>query len=136
MQKVPRIFVVDNEPIIASTTAIILNRNGYSARGFTDPREVVSASQFDVPDLLLTDVVMFGLTGIDLAIQVTAQHPNCKVLLFSGKRETERLLEAAQAKGYNFPLLAKPVHPSELLDEIAKLSQDPEAERQETGREL
>ena len=130
MQKVPRIFVVDNEPIIASTTTTILGMNGYSARSFTDPREVVSATQFDVPDLLLTDVVMQGLTGIDLAIQMIAQHPNCKVLLFSGHVETERLLEAAQAEGYDFPLLAKPVHPSELLEEIAKLSQDPKPERQ------
>jgi DNA-binding NtrC family response regulator len=130
MRKVPRIFVVDNEPITASTTTTILGMNGYSARSFTDPREVVSASRFDVPDLLLTDVVMLGLIGIDLAIQVTALHPNCKVLLFSGHVETEGLLEAAHAKGYDFPVLAKPAHPSELLEEIAKLSQVRKPERQ------
>jgi DNA-binding NtrC family response regulator len=67
---------------------------------------------------------MSDLTGIDLAIQITAQHPNCKVLLFSGQAETERLFEAARAQGYDFLLLAKPAHPSELLDRLAKLNQD------------
>jgi hypothetical protein len=39
------------------------------------------------------------------------------------------IFEAAQAKGYDFPLVVKPVHPSVFLDKLAKLSQDPEAER-------
>jgi CheY-like chemotaxis protein len=65
---------------------------------------------------------MPGISGIDLAIQMRAQYPNCKILLFSGQAATSDLLESARAQGYDFRLLQKPVHPSEFLFEIGQLS--------------
>ena len=114
----PRIFVVDDEHVIASTLAVIFNINGYSARCFTEPLEALAAAQSDIPDLLISDVAMRGLSGIDLAIQMTAQYPKCKILLFSGQAATTALLEDGRAKGHDFHLLLKPVHPSELLAEM------------------
>jgi YesN/AraC family two-component response regulator len=43
----------------------------------------MSAAQADIPDLLISDVVMPDLSGVDLAIQMKVRHPACKVLLFS-----------------------------------------------------
>jgi hypothetical protein len=57
-----------------------------------------------------------------LAIQMRAQYPNCKILLFSGQAANLDLLESARAQGYDFRLLQKPVHPSEFLLEIGQLS--------------
>jgi DNA-binding response OmpR family regulator len=119
---VPRIFVVDDEYVIASTLAVILNRNGFSARCFTRPLEALTAAQSDAPDLLISDVAMPGLSGIDLAIQIRARHPGCRILLFSGHAATLDLLEGARDQGHDFHLLLKPVHPSELLAELATLS--------------
>ena len=124
-QPVPRIFVVDDERVIASTLAVIFNMNGYSARSFTEPMEALSAAQSDVPDLLISDVAMPGLSGVDLAIQIRAQYPKCKILLFSGKAATPDLLEHARALGHDFLLILKPVHPSEPLAE--GMSRDEEA---------
>ena len=118
---VPRIFVVDDEQVIASTLAIIFNMNGYSARCFTRPIEALTAAQSDIPDLLISDVAMPGLSGVDLAIQMRAQYPKCKILLFSGQAATLDLLEDARAQGHDFHLLQKPVHPTELLAEIGTL---------------
>lgn len=118
---VPRIFVVDDEQVIASTLAIIFNMNGYSARCFTRPIEALIAAQSDIPDLLISDVAMPGLSGVDLAIQMRAQYPKCKILLFSGQAATLDLLEDARAQGHDFHLLLKPVHPTELLAEIGTL---------------
>jgi CheY-like chemotaxis protein len=120
-QSVPRIFVVDDEPVIASTLAVIFNRNGYSARCFTDPIEALAAAQSDAPDLLISDVAMPGLSGVDLAIQMRARYPECKILLFSGQAATLDLLENARAQGHDFHLLLKPVHPSELLAKMGRL---------------
>jgi CheY-like chemotaxis protein len=120
-QSVPRIFVVDDEPVIASTLAVIFNRNGYSARCFTDPIEALAAAQSDAPDLLISDVAMPGLSGVDLAIQMRARYPKCKILLFSGQAGTLDLLENARAQGHDFHLLLKPVHPSELLAKMGTL---------------
>jgi len=120
-QSVLRIFVVDDEPVIASTLAVIFNMNGYSARCFTDPIEALAAAQSDAPDLLISDVEMPGLSGVDLAIQMRARYPKCKILLFSGQAATLDLLENAGAQGHDFHLLLKPVHPSELLAKMGTL---------------
>jgi CheY-like chemotaxis protein len=116
--QVPRIFVVDDNHVIASTLAVILNMNGYSARCFTRALEVLTAAQSDIPDLLVSDVAMPELSGIDLAIQMRAEHPECKILLLSAHATTQDLLAKAC---YDFRLLLKPVHPTELLYEIGTL---------------
>lgn len=115
-----RIFVVDDEPIIASTLAAILQMHGFSARFFTSPLEALTAARTKAPDLLISDVTMPGLSGIDLAIEMKAQHPECKILLFSGHPVSLALLEDARAHGHDFRLLLKPVPPGELLSEIGR----------------
>jgi DNA-binding response OmpR family regulator len=119
---ISRIFVVDDERVIAATLATILHMNGFSARFFTQPLEALAAVRLDVPDLLISDVSMPGLSGVDLAIQMRAQCPECKILLFSGQAATFDLLEDARKQGYDFDLLVKPVHPTELLFQIGRLA--------------
>jgi CheY-like chemotaxis protein len=115
------VFVVDDEPVIASTLGEILRLSGYSATSFTSPLEALAAAQSRAPDLLISDVAMPGISGIDLAIQMKAQYPGCKILLFSGQAATLDLLEEARSHGHCFPLLQKPVHPSALLSKIGAL---------------
>ena len=119
----PRVFVVDDEQVIAQTLATILQQSGFAAKSFTNPADALSASRSEAPDLLLSDVVMPELSGVDLAISIKREHPECKVLLFSGQAETVDLLSNAREKGYDFHLLAKPLHPGELLRRIRE--QDP-----------
>jgi len=114
--------VVDDEPVIASTLAIILGQAGFDATSFTEPFEALKAAKLEAPDLLISDVVMPELSGVDLAIQMKESCPNCKVLLFSGQSATAGMLEAARANGHNFELLLKPVHPKDLLREIQKVT--------------
>jgi CheY-like chemotaxis protein len=118
---IPRVFVVDDEPVIASTLAAILQMNGFSAKFFTCPLEALTAARLKAPDLLISDVAMPGISGIDLAIQMRALYPTCKVLLFSGQAATLDLLEGARAQGHDFDLLLKPVPPTELLFEVGKI---------------
>ena len=118
---VPRVFVVDDEHVIASTLAQILKLNGYYTTFFTSPLEALAAARSRPPDLLVSDVAMPGISGIDLAIQMKAQHPTCKVLLFSGQAATLDLLEDARALGHEFDLLLKPVSPAEFLFEVGKM---------------
>lgn len=114
----PRVFVVDDESVIASTLGMILRGQGFEAHSFHLPAEALRVSRETPPDLLITDVVMPELSGIDLAIQTRELHPNCKVLLFSGQPAITGMLEAARASGHNFEVLAKPIHPGELLEKI------------------
>jgi CheY-like chemotaxis protein len=118
LPKQPRVFVVDDEFIIASTLTTILKRHGFDAASFTDPLEALEAARLEVPDLLISDVVMPGLSGIDLAIRLRESTPHCKILLFSGQAATADLLEAARENGHGFEVLSKPIHPTDLLRKI------------------
>jgi DNA-binding NtrC family response regulator len=122
--KQPRVFVVDDEEIIASTLAMILRlQGGFQARSFTNPFDALEAARLEAPDVLISDVLMPLLSGIELAIQVRQHCPDCKVLLFSGQAATVSLLDTARAKGYDFELLLKPVHPSDLLTKVQILTE-------------
>jgi CheY-like chemotaxis protein len=114
------VFVVDDEQLIASTLTTILKLNGYDARCFTNPLEALDAARTLGPDLLISDVVMPELSGIDLAVRLKEECPACKVLLFSGQAMTIDLLQSARKQGHEFQVLAKPIHPTDLLARIGK----------------
>jgi CheY-like chemotaxis protein len=116
-----RVFVVDDDYCIASTLALILSSHGYLATFFTKPLEALQAARFDAPDLLLSEVSLSLLSGIELAIQMRKRCPACKVLLFSGQPDTADLLETTRADGYSFEVLPKPIHPTHVLSEIQSL---------------
>ena len=71
------------------------------------------------PEMLITDVVLPGMSGIDLAITVKRIFPDCKIILFSGQASTADLLAAAGREGHQFVLLSKPLHPTDLLARIS-----------------
>ena len=124
-QRIPHIFVVDDEKIIAETLAVILRMSGYSVRFFVNPLEALQVALSGPPDLLISDVRMPQLSGIDLAIRIREQGPMCKILLFSGEAETVDLLEMARKQGHDFHLLSKPIHPSDLLLRIREQAPEP-----------
>jgi CheY-like chemotaxis protein len=97
----PRAFVVDDEKSIATTTTQILRLSGYDARSFLDPLETLEAARADCPDLVVADVMMPHLSGIDLAVYLKEMCPNCKLVLFSGQAETASLLDAASERVMN-----------------------------------
>jgi CheY-like chemotaxis protein len=120
--RVLRVFVVDDEEIIASSLAMILRlHGGIHATSFSDPLKALELAESEAPDLLIADVMMPQLSGIELAIQLRVLCPNCKMLLFSGDAATIPLLKSARAEGFAFEFLSKPVHPADMLARIQNL---------------
>jgi CheY-like chemotaxis protein len=113
-----RILVADDEQVIANTLAIILNRAGFEARAVYSGEKAIEALESFRPDMLISDVIMTGMTGIEAAIVTRQKMPKCKILLFSGQAATADLLEQARADGHEFEILAKPVHPTDLLAKL------------------
>ena len=113
------IFLVDDEVMITKSLGLILSREGYQVSEFNDPLEALERMKTTAPDLLISDVMMPQLSGVDLAIQTRKARPECKILLFSAS--TADLLKAARAAGHHFRFLQKPVHPPELLLELCQL---------------
>jgi CheY-like chemotaxis protein len=116
--KKPKVLVVDDERVIADTLAIILNQNGFAATAVYSGTGAIEKARSERPELIISDVIMEDMNGIDAAISIRQFLPNCKILLFSGQAATADLLQNARARGYQFEILAKPVHPQDLLAKL------------------
>ena len=115
----PSVMVVDDESSIADTLAEILSRSGYAAVAAYDGDSALETALLNPPEMLITDVVLPGMSGIELAITVRRIFPDCKIILFSGQASTADLLVAASREGHQFTLLSKPIHPADLLSRIS-----------------
>jgi len=114
----PKVLVADDERVIADTLAMILNQSGFEARAVYSGEKALELASSFAPDMLISDVIMADLNGIDAAIQIRGVLPSIKILLFSGQAATADLLEKARVQGYEFEILAKPVHPQDLLNKL------------------
>ena len=116
-----RIVVIDDEKRIADTLAIILRSRGYAAEvAYDGASGLASCRQFH-PHLVISDVVMPGISGIEVAIEIRRQFPACRILLYSGQAATAQMMDEARLQGHDFELLAKPVHPLQLLEKVKSL---------------
>jgi CheY-like chemotaxis protein len=105
-----KILVVDDEAIIADTLVDILNGEGYKAVAISTGASAIKWARMIEPD-----VVMPGINGIETAKEILKSCPRCRIILFSGQSASIDLLERAQAEGFHFEILAKPVNPNRLL---------------------
>ena len=110
-----RVVVVDDEVVIATTLKTILNHAGFDAHAMFSGQELVDSLEALRPDILITDVEMPGMTGIEAAIITRNKFPKCKILLFSAQPATSSLLVKAREQGHEFELLGKPLHLPDLL---------------------
>ncbi|MGB8481878.1 MAG: response regulator [Acidobacteriaceae bacterium] len=120
-QKDPRnpvVLVVDDEVVIADTLTTILAQHGIAAMTAYDGFGALEIARVIPPDLLLADVVMPGMSGIDLAIAIKEDIPDCAILLFSGQAATTGLLAKAGKAWCDFEVLLKPIHPQKLVQLI------------------
>ena len=114
----PRILVVDDEKVIADTIVQILNRNGFIAEAAYGGQEAIDLAKLHCPDLVLSDVLMPKVDGVEAAIAIRKLCPDTRIILFSGQAATVEILQRAKERGHTFELLAKPIHPTELIKHL------------------
>ena len=118
----PRVLVVDDEKVIADTIVQILNRNGFIAEAAYGGQEAIDQAKRHCPDLVLSDVLMPKVDGVEAAITIRKHCPETRIVLFSGQSATVEILQRARERGHIFELLPKPIHPTQL---IKHLREDP-----------
>jgi CheY-like chemotaxis protein len=117
-----RVLVVDDEHSIADTLSVILKQQGFETATAYCGATAVQAALLWSPDVLLSDVVMPGMNGIEAALRIRASNPQCKLLLFSGHNLSEESLSACRSLGErNFRFLQKPLHPDALIEALRAL---------------
>jgi DNA-binding NtrC family response regulator len=112
----PKVLVIDDDPIVADTLAMVLNISGYEAVATYSGEQALELARHADYDHLVTDVMMEPMNGIQVSLAMQVISPKCKVLLISGNSRTADILADAVRDGHEFEILAKPVHPSVILD--------------------
>jgi CheY-like chemotaxis protein len=113
-----KIIVIDDEEVIAATVVEILNQEGFEATAVSDGVAAIKLARDLQPNVVLSDVIMPGLDGVETGIRLREIVPNCKIILFSGQAATVDLLEKARRQWHHFDILAKPVKPEQLISVI------------------
>ena len=116
-----RVLIVDDERLIADTLTAILNEHDFEATGVYSGEEAMEAARTMQPDVVLSDVLMPRMSGIDLGIKLRGEFPETSIFLFSGQAATAELLHKAHADGHRFELLPKPIHPEHLMARLRGL---------------
>ncbi len=113
------VLVADDDRVIASTLTQILCLSGYEAETVNSGEEAVAVAAKRRPDVLVSDAVMGGITGIEAAIRILEIVPECLVILISGQANIAIQPDGTRGTGHGFEILSKPVHPKVLLEHIA-----------------
>lgn len=117
----PRVLVIDDEELIAESVAEILRSEGLDAIVAFSGQEALEVVKDICPDIVLSDVLMPEIDGVETAKRILAMCPETRILLFSGQAATSDLLERAKEQGHQFELLPKPLHPTRLIAAINRL---------------
>ncbi len=113
-----RVLVVDDQKDLADTLAATLSANGYTTKAVYSGTDAVKEARHMVPHLLVADVMMPGLNGIETAIRIRQFLHKCKVLLISGHARSAELWQSSRRNGFQFDLLTKPVAPETILAKL------------------
>ena len=117
-----KLLIVDDDRLIADTTALIFTHAGYDVEAVYSAEQALELIQKWPPSAAILDVLLPQMGGITLAELMRTTLPDCRIVLFSSQAVFDDRIAAAHN---DFFVLAKPVHPSELLDSIGKLLKIP-----------
>ena len=111
------IFLADDDPAMRAFLSTALTRAGHAVQAYDDGLSAFAALQAagDAPDLLLSDVVMPGMDGIELSQRARALFPSLKVLFVTG------FSLAPSGSDADTPVLAKPLHLGQLIAQVEAL---------------
>lgn len=102
-----RVLIVDDEPVIADSLAYGLSDFGYDATAVYNGEEALNSAALLNPDVLISDVVMPEMNGIEVGIKIRRMLPSCRIILLSGQAETCDLARDAKVRGHRFEILTK-----------------------------
>jgi DNA-binding NtrC family response regulator len=116
-----QILIVDDETAVADSLQLIFSNRGYDVRAAYSAEQAIEALAAWRPHVAVIDVMLPQMNGIELAGILKGNYPDCHILLISGHPGTSELLNNAQKHGSSFEILAKPLHPTFILDTVSEL---------------
>ncbi len=114
-----RVLVVDDEPHVVEACTAMLNMKGFDATGVTSGEEAVALHQEENFDLVLVDLQMPGMSGLEVLREVKAYKPSTRVIIFTAYGTKETVIEALRLGASEF--LEKPLDLHDLVDTVGRV---------------
>ena len=126
-----KILVVDDETAILDTLKILLKREGYAVTTASTGKEAMVRLEEDPPDMVLTDIRMPGLTGLDVLNRAREVDPEAVVILMTAQASLQTAMEAVNAGAYHY--LQKPFANEDLLGLLRRAAETRALKRENTA---
>ncbi|MBI3397887.1 MAG: response regulator [Deltaproteobacteria bacterium] len=112
------ILIVDDDPLVLSATAALLDGQGYSVATCNDPRNAINTMQIELFDIVLSDIKMPHITGVELLGMIHKLYPAIPVILMTAEAELDSAIDAIREGAFDF--IIKPYRGEYLFITIEK----------------
>jgi len=119
-----RVLVADDEHVIADTLATIFRNNGFEVRSVYSGYSAIETAVHFYPDVVVSDILMAGINGIDAALSISRELPKSRFILITGHADCDDDIEQARARGLDVMCLHKPILPQSLIEHLADCAMD------------
>ena len=118
MSATARILVVDDEKIVCDMCQVFLTKDGFDVTTFTDSTQARSALETETFDVIITDLKMKEVDGIELLEFARERHPDTKVILLTAFGTMETAVEAFRKQAFDY--FTKPVRIRDLQASVRR----------------
>jgi len=125
--KTLRILIIDDDPGCLDSLKSSLELSGYDCEAFTQPKKAVKAYKKSRHDIIITDMKMPTMTGLEVLKEIKSFNPDAKVIIITAYGDVETAIAAVNNHAYAF--FGKPLNFPELMETIEKAEKDHEARK-------
>ncbi len=117
-----RVLIVDDEPSVLEFLGGVLEEAGYEVRGVEDGEKALEQVESFMPHIVLLDVMMPGMNGMDALVRIREIDTRAKVIMISGMMDLATARAALKMGAVEY--ITKPINTESLLAFLEKLSED------------
>lgn len=117
-----KVIVVEDDPDVAFYVKTVLTKNGCIVQTFVDPAFAKQAMTLYEPDVVMTDIEMPGISGLELIKQVRGVRPGTPVVVMTAHASAEYAIEALRNNADEF--LTKPIASADLISIVTRLAEE------------
>ena len=121
-----KILVIDDDHLVRYTLSKILSSNGHQVTTASDGQRAMTVLRDELPDVVVTDIIMPEQEGIETIVKIRHDHPEIKIIAISGGGRIRNVdfLEMARSLGAD-EVIQKPFEAEELLSRLARWGTQP-----------